>query len=621
LTCTHHNLYHERIIQKEIHHMSARKLPLIFCLIGLIIAPATLAGTASTNNTPRHIGIAPEEIKNLEASAYPHGPDILDPPPGTVISIPEWAPVEGVIITWKWFNDFFTDLTAAFVQTGTCWIVVDNASQQASVTARLTAHSIPLDHVEFLLFQTDTCWLVDYAPFWITVDGMNEITDQSYYGRPLDDVFPINLGTAWSIPYYTSDLRIEGGNFMADGTGICFITDQVYSQNEGLLTPEEVDQRLTDYCGCETIHVLEKLNDWTGHIDMFAKLLDIDTIMIGQYEPGDPEYATLETNAATVAGLTSGSGGPYDVVRIPMPGIPSLYWTYTNSLIVNDHVYVPTYSDPEDTAALGIYETAMPDMTIVGINSLEPIEYGGAIHCTTKSVPVQIPTPTPTSTPVNPTDTPMPPTATPVPPTDTPNSPTHTPGPSTPTATATIPPTPSATATTLPSATAYPGTNTPLPTFTPVPPTATNTPPPYTNTPTPPTQTPVPATFTPVPPTATPECDTLGVTLWMPAEHFASGDPCACKVFVCNPDSTNYADIPLFVILDVYGIYFFAPAFSDFDHYTIDVLPGKQEIEVLAEFLWPEGAGSAENLVWLAAMTDPDITHLFGEMDTWAFSY
>ncbi|MBN1552198.1 agmatine deiminase family protein [bacterium] len=543
-------------------------LLMLFCCVSL---PKTTAG-----NQPLPVGLTAEEIRQYDKTVYPHQPEIQYPQSRVLQSIPEWERVDGVIITWKWFDDYFTSLAAEFVQVGKCWIVVDNAYQQTTVTAHLVANGVPLGNIEFLLFATNTCWLVDYAPFFLNVDGNLEMADHSYYGRPLDDAFPINLGNEWGIPYYTSDLRIEGGNFIADGTGICFITDQVYTQNEGHLTPDEVNQRLQDYCGCSTIEVMEKLNDWTGHIDMFAKLLDIDTFLIGQYEPGDPEYTVLENNAAFVAGLTSGAGGPYEIVRIPMPGDPALYQTYTNSLIVNDNVFVPTYNDPGDAEALLIYQSAMPGKTVIGVNSLEPIAYGGAIHCTTKTVPVIPPTVTPSPSPVFPTHTPGMPTHTPV------------------------------------------ATNTPIPTYSPVP---SFTPIPATETPVPTTPEPATATPSPVPPSPTPVCNTLGTTLWMPRTFYSPGDSCACRLTLCNPENLHYNRIPVFAILDVYGTYFFAPSFSEFDHYIVDLHPGLTEIQVLQEFTWPENAGNGNGIVWYAAMTDADITHILGDMDTWSFGW
>ena len=107
----------------------------------------------------------------------------------------------------------------------------------------------------------------------------------------------------------------------------------------------------------------------------------------------------------------------------------------------------------------------------------------------------------------------------------------------------------------------------------------------------------------------------------MPSEYYIPGDPCACLVFACNPGPGNYFDVPLFVILDVYGQYFFAPSFGEFDHYSVDLALGLLEIEVLPGFPWPEGAGSASGVVLYAAMTDPAITQLFGNMHTWMFGW
>jgi len=107
----------------------------------------------------------------------------------------------------------------------------------------------------------------------------------------------------------------------------------------------------------------------------------------------------------------------------------------------------------------------------------------------------------------------------------------------------------------------------------------------------------------------------------MPSTYFGSGDLCSCSVFVCNTDSQTYNNIPLFVILDVYGTYFFAPSFSEFDNYIIDVPTGQQTVEVLPEFFWPPGTSSAQDIIWYAAMTNAEMTELFGEMDTWIFGW
>jgi hypothetical protein len=225
--------------------------------------------------------------------------------------------------------------------------------------------------------------------------------------------------------------------------------------------------------------------------------------------------------------------------------------------------------------------------------------------------PTRTPTFTPTAAPSAPTNTPVPtsvptdtPTRTPtvVPPTNTPVPPTNTP----------LPPTPTV-PTGAPTNTPIPPTNTPIP--------PTNTPIPPTDTPVMPTDTPVIPTDTPVPPTNTPECTVLGCEVYMPSDDFVEGDDCYCDVYVCNPGDDTYPDVPVFVILDVYGLYFFAPSFSDFDFYTKTIEPGEMTISVLPSFPWPGGVGTASGILWYAAMTDQNMTQLFGELGMFTFGW
>jgi hypothetical protein len=218
-------------------------------------------------------------------------------------------------------------------------------------------------------------------------------------------------------------------------------------------------------------------------------------------------------------------------------------------------------------------------------------------------------TPTATATPVSTSTPTMTPTA--VPPS---NTPTNTPGPGTPTAT----PTP------VPTDTPYP-TETSLPTHTPAMPTHTPGPGTPTNTPTHlPTGTPNPTeTETPVSPTHTPvpDCTELGCRVFMPSDDYTAGDECYCEVYVCNTDDSAYNDIPVFVILDVYGMVFFAPSFSDFDYYSDPIPPGLTTIPVLPVFTWPDNAGTTSGITWYAAMTNPDISDLHGTLGTFTFGW
>lgn len=107
----------------------------------------------------------------------------------------------------------------------------------------------------------------------------------------------------------------------------------------------------------------------------------------------------------------------------------------------------------------------------------------------------------------------------------------------------------------------------------------------------------------------------------MPSALFAEGDVCYCHVQVCNPGSESLGTLPVFVILDVYGSYFFAPGFTSFDHYSYEIIPGQQTIEVLPPFEWPADTGSASDIRWYAGITDAGVTTLVGNYGLFTFGW
>lgn len=155
-------------------------------------------------------------------------------------------------------------------------------------------------------------------------------------------------------------------------------------------------------------------------------------------------------------------------------------------------------------------------------------------------------------------------------------------------------------------------TKTPTPTFTPYSPTLTPTP-----------------IFTPYPPTltSTPTPDgysETGVSIHMPSDVFHPGDLCGCTATVCNAEDSALNGYPLFVILEIAGTYYFAPSFGSFDNYLDehpDFAPGKTSVVVLPAFEWPEGAGSFSGCIWYGALTNPQLTDLFGTLGTWSFGW
>jgi hypothetical protein len=140
--------------------------------------------------------------------------------------------------------------------------------------------------------------------------------------------------------------------------------------------------------------------DGIHHIDMHMRLLDEETLMVGQYPPGVADGPQIEANLQYVLdNFTSAYGTPFKVVRIIQPPdflnrYPNQngdYRTYTNSVLVNKTILVPAYEEKYDTTAFRIYRENFPGYKVVGIDCNDIIKLSGALHCITKEIGVNDP--------------------------------------------------------------------------------------------------------------------------------------------------------------------------------------------------------------------------------------
>jgi len=219
--------------------------------------------------------------------------------------------------------------------------------------------------------------------------------------RPLDDQIPVYIAQMFNTPLHQAtsppnDFTATGGNFMVDGHGTGFSSKLMLTENPGK-TEAQIDTIAKKYMGLSRYIKMNTLPyDGIHHIDMHMKLLDEETLLVGQYPTGIADGPQIELNLQYIlTNFQTCFGKPYKVVRIPMPPSStgqyppnSSYFTYTNSVIVNKTVIVPIYGFPQDTTALRIYRESMPGYRIVGINCAGMISASGAIHCITKEIGV-----------------------------------------------------------------------------------------------------------------------------------------------------------------------------------------------------------------------------------------
>ncbi|MDQ3018972.1 MAG: agmatine deiminase family protein [Bacteroidota bacterium] len=349
----------------------------------------------------------PHYMTDIEKKAYEnyHPPfintDDINPPPTPVRTMAEWEEVQGIIVAWTSYTSIIRQIVDHAQDEGLVFIVCSDSN---TVRSYLTSGGVPLTNLKFVITPFNSVWCRDYGP-WASYSGVSDslkMIDWIYNRpRPNDDQVPVGFANYISTPIYQAisspnDLVHTGGNFMVDGNGTGFSSELILDENPSK-TESEINNIINSYLGINRYIKMETLPyDEIHHIDMHIKLLDEETLLVGQYPAGVADGPQIEANLQYVLNnFLTCYGRPYKVIRIPMPPStsgqypPSAdYYTYTNSVFVNKTIIVPIYGLAQDSTALRIYRENLPGYRVMGINSSSMISALGAIHCITKEIGV-----------------------------------------------------------------------------------------------------------------------------------------------------------------------------------------------------------------------------------------
>lgn len=341
---------------------------------------------------------------------------VTTPPLQPVHHYAEFDPVDAIYYAWEpgTFDTFFAGLTHELItRTGvTVYLLHHGAEERATLETLIAAEGDDPADASFIDVSTlgpyytwqtewpfdrslESFWTVDFGPFFVQ-DGAGRLGIQDpryYFFRINDDAIPSKLAALQGLTVWRPDLDWEGGNLFSDGQGTCFTSYMHLAENLPQ-TQQQIENQLFQYFGCEKVIWLWPLHgEGTGHIDMFFKNASPTVLLVGQYDPADdPVNAErLDQNAALLASETNAAGAPFEVFRFPMPSHSGDIWrTYANGIVVNDLVLVPTYAQTRthESEALTAIGAAFAGRTVVGLDADAIIEWGGAIHCVTRTRPV-----------------------------------------------------------------------------------------------------------------------------------------------------------------------------------------------------------------------------------------
>lgn len=389
-------------------------------ILSAALLTLSMSRTWAQEETGLPIWSTPEEIQaiqngQIETSSVGDRNFTTNAPTGTEVRTPgQWEELQAVIITWTSFPAIHRQLVSAIQEECEVWIVTQDST---GVKNNILSNGGNLTNVKFVHAPFNSIWVRDYGPNSVYLAGVDSLAfvDWRYNrNRPNDNNVPTATGNQMNIDVYSMtalpyDLVNTGGNFMADGFGNAFASNLVLDENEGTgfsLSPKteaQIDEMMMMYMGLNRYIKMTNLPyDDIHHIDMHMKLLNEETLLVGEFPDGVSDGPQIEMNLQYVLdNFMTPFGTPYKVVRIPMipstggayPGGPfgnGFYRTFANGIFVNKTFIVPIYREQYDTTGIRILEEAMPGYNVVGIdvdnsgNNL--ISQGGALHCITKDV-------------------------------------------------------------------------------------------------------------------------------------------------------------------------------------------------------------------------------------------
>lgn len=317
---------------------------------------------------------------------------------------------KGVCIVWTYSiaqDSILANISGAVQDFAPVWILYNpeiTSFDTNSIRSFLLSRGVLEHNVSFVPAWTDTFWINDFGPISGYRNQGNEMipfflnADYSTYNQPNNDSIPQQLGNFWSVPVVNLPLALEGGNVLLDGSGVGFGSSWILEQNSSL-TPSIVKSIIKSNFGLNDFHFIELPENCGGgprkHLSMFMNIIDNQTILLSEY----PEYLSYHTSfdniAQQLSQLQNGLGVNYQVTRITAPpkenglyagSLEDEMRTYTNALILNGLVLVPSYQHPFDTSAKRIYQDLMPGYEVQLIDSRTLTPLHGAVKRLTKEI-------------------------------------------------------------------------------------------------------------------------------------------------------------------------------------------------------------------------------------------
>ncbi len=314
-------------------------------------------------------------------------------------------------------DDTWVAMTQSLVGGEKVHIIAYDNAEKDRIISMLSNVSVPLNNVDFFIFQTNDVWIRDNGPIFVR-DNIGNLLVEDWgfngwggkYNYNLCDPIPSSIGAAISMPvvHLDSIMTNEGGAVELDGNGVLLACrSSIISQspsnsvrNPGM-TQSQAESIFAQYLGVTKFiwldgNVGDPIDVTDFHIDGIAKFLNDDTLVT----MNNADLTYWGTSALDISALYEASNvnsNVYTKIYLPLTQNNVVTTTgnnlgykgsYVNYYVANNVVMVPNYNDPNDVVANGIIQSLYPNRTVVGLDCRNLYEWGGMIHCVTQQQPL-----------------------------------------------------------------------------------------------------------------------------------------------------------------------------------------------------------------------------------------
>ena len=329
---------------------------------------------------------------------------------------PEWIKQSAILLTWPHKQSDWAPLISKVDITFVDIAKTISRYEQVIISCFDQTH---VEHVKHLLNNADCilnnillfvspsndCWVRDHGPISIIKDNRLILLDFIFNGwgnkfdATLDNNITVELhkhGAFKSTPIVSKDFVLEGGSVEVDGKGGLLTTTSCLlapSRNPGN-NQAQIEAQLMQEFGVNRFYWLHhghlSGDDTDGHIDTLARFTDEHTIAYSACnDTQDEQFSSLNKMEQELLDFRDWKGHPFNLVPliIPKPIFNAegqrLPANYTNFLIINNAVLVPTYNDSADEHAIQHLKQCFSDRKIIGIDCLTLVQQVGSLYCAT----------------------------------------------------------------------------------------------------------------------------------------------------------------------------------------------------------------------------------------------